>query len=162
MKQRLVFQNISWNLMDVWIQIIIFFWIVSAENSVENVVIFIRHYGNFLLHWFNSSHGNYSRAETIQGRNLFQGGNYSRAETIPGRKLFAEIWCIEISSTLWPHCLLLMHLFHCVKKLKLNASNIWQVNALFFLTGFYNENSYWLFCFFSFVAGFGYRSRGLI
>ena len=74
--------------------------------------------------------------ETIQGRKLFKGGIYSRAETIPGRKLFAEIWCIEISSTLWPHCLLLMHLFHCVKKLKLNASNIWQVNALFFSQDF--------------------------
>ena len=91
MKQRLVFQNISWNLMDVWIQIIIFFWIVSAENSVENVVIFIRHYGNFLLHWFNSCHGNYSRAETIQGRNLFQGGNYSREETIRGNMVYRNI-----------------------------------------------------------------------
>ena len=49
-----------------------------------------------------SFRGNYSRAETIQGRKLFKGGNYkllegfdrgnySKEETIQGRKLFAEI-----------------------------------------------------------------------
>ena len=52
--------------------------------------------------------GNYSRAETNQGRKLliirrlwlrklFKGGNYSRAETIQGRKLFAEIRYIEVA-----------------------------------------------------------------